>query len=209
MLPLIVGCSGTGTTQPTTTTPSATRATPATAVSTSQPASTTLPSPVPAAGNPTAACAPGQPAVTVPTGKNPRAVTLGDLNADSKPDVIVGNIDDNTITIALTTASGIETVSYPTGVKPYMSAVGDLNGDRSLDVAVANFDSGTVAISGPGQVTTALSQSAGGFGPMQTTVNAAGAYDVVIDTSSKPVRIVTAASQANTITITPFICSNA
>ncbi len=41
---------------------------------------------------------------------------------------------------------------------------------------------------------------------MQAVVTAAGAYDVVIDRSTTPAQAVTAASQSNTVTITPLNC---
>ncbi|MEG4494259.1 FG-GAP-like repeat-containing protein, partial [Microcoleus sp. D3_18_C4] len=43
------------------------------------------------------------PQLTFPTGFNPLSVSIGDFNGDGKPDLAVGNVNDNTVSILLST----------------------------------------------------------------------------------------------------------
>ncbi|HEY3040592.1 MAG TPA: FG-GAP-like repeat-containing protein [Pyrinomonadaceae bacterium] len=80
------------------------------------------------------------------TGANPASVTVGDLNRDGKLDLVVANINSNTVTVLLNTiAPGAATPSFAakqdfaTGDGPVSVTVGDLNGDGKLDLVVANL----------------------------------------------------------------------
>jgi hypothetical protein len=75
-----------------------------------------------------------------PAGVGPTAIAVGDLNSDGKPDLIVANFDDNTISVLLGQPDGgfAPKVDYATGSQPGAVAVGDFNGDGNLDVMVAN-----------------------------------------------------------------------
>jgi Calx-beta domain/FG-GAP-like repeat/Domain of unknown function (DUF4214)/FG-GAP repeat len=86
------------------------------------------------------------------TGTAPVSVTMGDLNRDGKLDLMVVNINSNTVSVLLnTTPTGAATPSFAdkqdfvTGDGPVSVTVADLNGDGKLDLVVANLIS-TVSV---------------------------------------------------------------
>jgi alpha-tubulin suppressor-like RCC1 family protein len=84
--------------------------------------------------------------VVLPTGNDPRGLAVQDLDGDGKPELIVGNWADSTITIfrntglagSLTTNSFAAPVTFATGTNPQCLVVGDLDGDGRPDIATAN-----------------------------------------------------------------------
>ena len=87
-------------------------------------------------------------ASSLPTGRNPSAIGVGDFNGDGQQDLAVTNLSDNTVSILLGDGKGHFTqVSSPaTGGGPNSVAVGDFNGDNQLDLAVTNYSDNTVSI---------------------------------------------------------------
>ena len=72
-------------------------------------------------------------------------MTAADLNGDGKPDLIVANANDNTVSVLLnTTAPGAATPSFAAqqtfaaGIGPGSVTAADLNGDGKPDLVVAN-----------------------------------------------------------------------
>ncbi|GAA0706628.1 hypothetical protein GCM10009105_04820 [Dokdonella soli] len=134
---------------------------------------------------------------TFATGSNPSSVTAADLNGDGKPDLIVANVNDNTVSVLLnTSAPGAATSSFATqqtfatGSSPYSVTAADLNGDGKPDLIVANRDSNTVSVllntTAPGAATPSFATQqtfATGIGPVSVTaadVNGDGKPDLIV-----------------------------
>lgn len=85
------------------------------------------------------------------TGVFPRAIVVGDLNDDSRADLIVANGSSNTISYFRNTSSG-GGVSFQaksdvtTGNAPMGLAVGEMNGDGKMDLIVTNSGDATVSV---------------------------------------------------------------
>ncbi|MCL1467457.1 DUF4347 domain-containing protein [Argonema galeatum] len=87
------------------------------------------------------------------TGTNPKSVSIGDFNGDSKPDLAVANQNSNTTSILLnntptgaTTPTFATKVDFTTGTNPISVSIGDFNGDSKPDLALANQVSNTTSI---------------------------------------------------------------
>jgi len=89
-------------------------------------------------------------------GTSPSALTIGDLNGDGKPDLVLGNfypLRGNSTTVAVLLGNGDGTFQpavtyYSGGNQLFAVASGDLNGDGNLDVVTANcVPGGTIACS--------------------------------------------------------------
>jgi len=87
------------------------------------------------------------------TGTLPTPVSISDLNVDGKPDIVVGNYNDNTVSVLLNmTSTGASTPSFPTkvdfitGTGPRGVAVLDLNNDGKLDIVTDNVNANTISV---------------------------------------------------------------
>jgi hypothetical protein len=90
---------------------------------------------------------------TFSAGTMPVAVAIGDFNGDGRPDLVVANRSDNTVSVFVNTtgpgAGGADFAAqqtFATGSQPFAVAVGDFNGDGRLDLAVANIGDSTVSV---------------------------------------------------------------
>ena len=134
---------------------------------------------------------------TFATGSFPVSVTAADVNGDGKPDLIVANFNDNTVSVLLnTTAPGAATPSFAaqqtfaTGSFPTSVTAADVNGDGKSDLIVANQNDNTVSVllntTAPGAATPSFAAQqtfATGSGPASVTaadVNGDGKPDLLV-----------------------------
>ncbi len=96
-------------------------------------------------------------AINLPTGNDPRSVTLGDVDNDTDLDIIVANFNAQTpvgggdTVSVLVNDNGADTFSEPNGpfaanTRPFAVTFGDANDDTIPDIVVTNFNSTTVSI---------------------------------------------------------------
>ena len=124
-------------------------------------------------------------------------MTAADVNGDGKPDLIVANQNDNTVSVLLnTTAPGATTPSFAaqqtfaTGSGPVSVTAADVNGDGKPDLIVANGNGNTVSVllntTAPGAATPSFAAQqtfATGSGPISVTaadVNGDGKPDLIV-----------------------------
>jgi len=140
------------------------------------------------------------------TGQGAASVTTADINLDDKPDVIVANYVDNTVSVLLNaTAPGTTTPifetqeSFATGREPLSVTVADVNGDGKPDLIVANSGDNTVSVllntTVPGATTPtfAIQQTfATGTSPGSVTtadVNGDGRPDLIVGNSGSRISV--------------------
>jgi hypothetical protein len=85
---------------------------------------------------------------TYSTDSSPLGIAVVDVNNDSKPDIIVANINSNNVGVLLNTGNGTFTAqtTYSTGSGPYGMAVVDVNSDSKSDIIVTNYLSNDVSV---------------------------------------------------------------
>jgi hypothetical protein len=78
-----------------------------------------------------------------------RALALGDVSGDGRPDLVVTDDHANTVSTWQGAADGTFAfmASYAVGANPIRVSLGDCNGDGRLDIATANRNDASVAFS--------------------------------------------------------------
>ncbi len=81
-------------------------------------------------------------------GQTPSTVIAPDVNADTNPDLVVGNFNSNNVSISLGDGQGnfAAAVNIPVGMSPSSIVSGDFNKDGKLDLAVTNYGGMTLSI---------------------------------------------------------------
>jgi predicted nucleotidyltransferase len=83
-------------------------------------------------------------------GSHPRWIAIGDLNKDSRLDIVIANSGNDNVGVCLGNGNGTfsSQLTYSTGVKSQPSSViiGDFNNDTLQDIAVANYGSNNVGV---------------------------------------------------------------
>jgi hypothetical protein len=106
-------------------------------------------------------------AIHYPTGVDPRFITAGDLNGDSKPDLVTADAGAAKLSVLLGNGDGTlqppVDYSVDTNLRAYV-AIGDLNGDGKPDLVASNYD-------GNGGLGSASVLLGNGNGTFQTAVN--------------------------------------
>jgi outer membrane protein assembly factor BamB len=94
------------------------------------------------------------PKVDFTTGVDPKDIALGDIDGDGIPDVVVTNVNDNTVSAfrntsvsgSITASSFAPGVRFTTGNCPNNVAIGDVDGDGKPDLVIANVFGYTVSV---------------------------------------------------------------
>ena len=99
--------------------------------------------------------------VVIRVGKAPGPIAVADINHDDKPDIIVGNVEDGTVTILLGDGKGHFAAALTSPVRcnanPNDIAVADMNADGHPDLVIANTQTP--------YITVLLGDGKGGFTP--------------------------------------------
>ena len=88
--------------------------------------------------------------IVLPAGRHAAMLAAADLNHDSRPDLVVANLEDNAVTILLNDGGGrfhpAPGSPFNSGSQPNDFAVADFNGDGHPDLAIVNTQTPFISI---------------------------------------------------------------
>jgi uncharacterized repeat protein (TIGR01451 family) len=127
--------------------------------------------------------------LTFVTGGTPSGLSMGDIDGDGKPEMVIADENDNDISVFLNTSSvGVISfaprVTFATGSVPMGTAISDIDGDGKPDISVINNGDNTVSVLRNTSSVGSISYALGGTYPTN-----GGPYGVVsgdIDGDGKP-----------------------
>lgn len=99
--------------------------------------------------------------LVIPVGKEPGFIAIADVNHDGKPDLLIANIEDGSVTVLLGDGKGHFAPGpgspFPCNLNPNDIVVADMNGDGNPDLVIANHQTPYITI--------LLGDGTGGFRP--------------------------------------------
>lgn len=132
---------------------------------------------------------PSQTTYSTGTGSQPYGLTTGDLNSDSKPDIIFSSYVGNYVGVLLNSGTGtfptIATYSIGSNTGPYSLVALDVNSDSKLDIIVGNAMGNGISVllnSGTGTFPTVSACYTGSrmYGLATGDVNSDGRADIIV-----------------------------
>jgi hypothetical protein len=140
-------------------------------------------------------------------------LAAADVNGDGRPDLVVANSGDNTVSVLLnTTPAGTQLPTFAAqktftvGIQPYAVAVGDVNGDGRPDLVVANHGGASVSVL---LDTTAAGATTPTFAPQQTFATGSGPDSVAVADYNGDGRPDVAVTNANDKTVSVLLDTTA
>lgn len=140
--------------------------------------------------------------INLTTALSPHSVSIADLDKDGRPDIVVTNLNANSVSVFRNTGTGTiafsAKIDFPVGTWPHGMATGDLDGDGYADVAVVNHDDNTVSL-----LRNTSSAGVIAFAPTINYATQQRPFNVAIgdlDSNNKP-ELIVANSGSNSISI--------
>jgi hypothetical protein len=110
--------------------------------------------------------------IVLPAGSGAGFVAVGDVNGDRRPDLIIANHDEETVTVLLNDGGrrfhAANGSPFAAGPQPNDVAVADMNGDGHADLIIANHQSPFITV--------LLGDGTGAFTPAPGSPYATGSY---------------------------------